>query len=201
MLTIGLTGAIGSGKSTVASILEGLGAPIIDADKIGHAMYEPGGPAYDAMVEVFGRDIVGADGRIDRRRLGAIVFSNLKELRKLETIVHPRMTERMREMVAEMRTHGERRPIVIEAAILIEAAWDALCDEVWMVVAPRQSVVERLARQRTIDPKRVEAMLGMQLSDEERRQHATRVIENTGTIAELSEKVAALWREALARNG
>ena len=123
MLTIGLTGGIGSGKSTVTKILAELGAPIIDADKVGHAIYEPGGPAYADMIATFGEGILAPDRTIDRKRLGPIVFADPNALRQLNAIVHPKMFARMREMVDAMRAAGERKPIVIEAAILIEANW------------------------------------------------------------------------------
>src|SRR5258708_32800886 len=103
MLTIGLTGGIGSGKSTVSRILADLGAPILDADKIAQSTYAPGGPAYEAVVAAFGKTIVAADGTIDRTRLGPIVFADPAALAKLTSIVWPATLARMREMIAEMR--------------------------------------------------------------------------------------------------
>jgi dephospho-CoA kinase len=119
MLTIGLTGGIGSGKSTVTRILADLGAPIIDADKVGHAIYQPDGPAYADMIAAFGEGILAPDRMIDRKKLGPIVFADPGALKRLNSIVHPKMFARMREMVAGMRSAGERKPIMIEAAILI----------------------------------------------------------------------------------
>ena len=200
MLTIGITGGIGSGKSTVARILADLGAPVIDADKVGHTIYEPAGPAYQELVNAFGQDILAPDGSIDRKKLGAIVFSDSAALKKLNAIVHPKMFERMRAMTAAMRKGGERRPIVIEAAVLIEANWIALCNEVWLVTASRERVVERVARDRGMKPEQTAARIKAQLSDAERRRHATLVIENDGTIDELKGRIAALWTDALKRN-
>src|SRR5690242_9533060 len=134
MLTVGLTGGIGSGKSTVAKILAELGAPSFDADKVGHEIYRPDGPAYHEVIAAFGSAVVALDGTIDRKKLGPIVFADPAQLRRLESIVHPRMFERMRAMVAEMRAQGVSAPIVIEAAILIEAHWQPLFDEIWLVV-------------------------------------------------------------------
>src|SRR6202162_2406124 len=133
MLTIGLTGGIGSGKSTVTKIISELGAPIIDADQVGHTIYLPGGPAYADMIAAFGEGILAPDRTIDRKKLGPIVFADPAALKRLNSIVHPTMFARMREMVQAMRAGGERKPIVIEAAILIEADWQPLFDEIWLV--------------------------------------------------------------------
>src|SRR5579863_2697850 len=199
MLTIGLTGGIGSGKSTVTKILAELGAPIIDADKVGHAIYEPGGPAYPDMIAAFGEGILAPDRTIDRRKLGPIVFADPSALKRLNSIVHPKMFTRMREMVTAMRAAGERRPIVIEAAILIEANWQPLFDEIWLVVTSRERVIERVERDRGLKPEQTEARLRAQLSDDERRKYATSVIRNDGTLEELRAAVTRLWQDALAR--
>jgi dephospho-CoA kinase len=200
MLTIGVTGGIGSGKSTVTRFLAELGAPIIDADKVGHAIYAPDGPAYSAVIAAFGREIVASDGTIDRKRLGPIVFGDAGALKRLNSIVHPKMFERMREMIEHLRAGGERNPIVVEAAILIEANWQALFDEIWLVIASKELVVERIARDRGLNPEQTEARVRAQLPDEERQKHSTLVITNNTTIDELRETVARLWQAALVRN-
>jgi dephospho-CoA kinase len=201
MLTIGLTGGIGSGKSTVAKMLAELGAPSFDADKVGHEIYLPGAPAYHDVIAAFGNAIVAPDGTIDRKKLGPIVFADPAQLKRLEAIVHPRMFERMGQMVAEMRAKGVTAPIVIEAAILIEAHWQPLFDEIWLVVAPREKVVQRVEAERGLKPEQTEARIKAQLPDEERRKHASIVIDNSGTIEELHVEVSGLWRELLIRNG
>ena len=145
MLTIGLTGGIGSGKSTVAKILGEFGAPIIDADKVAHTTYAPGGAAYDAVVTAFGADDRGADRTIDRKKLGAIVFGNPDQLNKLTLIVWPATYEGIRAKVDEFRASGAKTPIIVEAAILIEAKWNPLFDEIWLVRASRQAVIERMS--------------------------------------------------------
>lgn len=200
MLTIGLTGGIGSGKSTVAKFLAELGAPVLDADQVGHAIYQPGGPAYQEMIDAFGREILAPDGAIDRKKLGPIVFGDLAALKRLNAIVHPKMFTRMREMVAAMRAGGERKPIVIEAAILIEANWQALFDEIWLVTAAKERVIERIERDRGMRPEQTEARIRAQLSDDERRRHAALVVVNDGTLEQLRARVAELWRGALERN-
>jgi dephospho-CoA kinase len=198
-ITIGLTGGIGSGKSAASKILAELGAPAIDADKVGHEIYQPGTPAYRELIEAFGDRILARDGTIDRRKLGPIVFADPAALKRLNAIVHPKMFTRMGEMVAAMRRGGEKRPIVIEAAILIEANWQPLFDEIWLVTASREQVIERVERDRGLKPEQAEARIRAQLSDDERRRHATSVIRNDGTLEELRAAVTGLWQDALAR--
>ena len=198
-ITIGLTGGIGSGKSAASKILAELGAPAIDADKVGHEIYQPGTPAYRELIEAFGDRILAPDGTIDRRKLGPIVFADPAALKRLNAIVHPKMFTRMGEMVAAMRRGGETRPIVIEAAILVEANWQPLFDEIWLVTAARERVIERVERDRGLKPEQTEARIRAQLSDEERRKYATSVIRNDGTLEELRAAVTRLWQDALVR--
>src|SRR5208337_3407704 len=110
------------------------------------------------------------------------VFADAAALKRLTAIVWPRTFDRMRAMVAEIRAHGDRKPIVVEAAVLIEANWQPLCDEIWLVTAPRERVIERIALERGMKPEQTEARINAQLSDGERRKHATLVIENSGTV-------------------
>jgi dephospho-CoA kinase len=201
MLTIGLTGGIGSGKSTVAKILAELGAPSLDADKVGHSIYAPGGPAYQEIVAAFGERILAPDGTVDRKKLGPIVFADPAELKRLNSIVHPKMLAEMRAMVAAIRSRGETKPIVIEAAILIEANWMPMCDEVWLVTAAHEHVIGRVERERGMAREQIEARIRAQLSDADRMRYASLVIKNDGTLDELRAEVERVWRAALARNG
>ena len=198
-LTIGLTGGIGSGKSAASKMLAELGAPVLDADKVGHEIYQPGAPAYRDLIDAFGEGILATDRTIDRRKLGPIVFGDPAALKRLNSIVHPKMFTRMGEMVAAMRRGGDKRPIVIEAAILIEANWQPLFDEIWLITASRERVIERVERDRGLKPEQTEARIRAQLSDEERRKYATAVIRNDGTLDELRAAVTRLWQDALAR--
>ena len=200
MLTIGLTGGIGSGKSTVAQILGEFGAPILDADKVAHTTYAPGAPAYDAVVAAFGADIVAPDRTIDRKKLGAVVFGSPERLNKLTSIVWPATFDSIRRNVAELRAGGAKLPIVVEAAILIEANWHPLFDEIWLVRASREQVIARIESQRGLKPAETEARIRAQLSDEERAKHASLIIENNGSIEELRDLLKTVWAEALKRN-
>jgi dephospho-CoA kinase len=200
MLTIGLTGGIGSGKSTVTQILGEFGAEILDADKVAHTTYAPGGPAYDAVIAAFGAQVLAPDRTIDRKQLGAIVFGNPEQLNKLTSIVWPATRESMHRKIAELRAKGATLPIVVEAAILIEANWQSLFDEIWLVRAPREQVCVRIESQRGLKPSETEARIRAQLSDEERCKHASLIIENNGTLEELRELLKEIWAEALKRN-
>ncbi|HKN13139.1 MAG TPA: dephospho-CoA kinase [Candidatus Binatus sp.] len=201
MLTIGLTGGIGSGKSTVAQILGEFGATVLDADKVAHTTYAPGGPAYDAVIAAFGAQVVAPDRTIDRKKLGAIVFGNPERLNKLTSIVWPATRESIRRNVSELRASGAELPIVVEAAILIEANWQSLFDEIWLVRAPREQVVGRIEIQRGLKPSESEARIRAQLSDEERAKHASLVIENNGSLEELRNLLKEVWADVLKRNG
>lgn len=201
MLTIGLTGGIGSGKTTVSKILGELGAPVLDADKVAHSTYAPGGPAYEKVIAAFGREILAADGTVDRSKLGPIVFAKPGKLKELTDIVWPATLEALRNAVGDMRARGEKLPIVVEAAILIEANWMPMFDEIWLVTAARERVIERVERDRGMKPEQTEARIRAQLPDSERARHASLTITNDGTLDALRAEVERVWRAALARNG
>ena len=201
MLTIGLTGGIGSGKSTVAQMLGEFGAPILDADKVAHTTYAPGGPAYDGVIAAFGAQVLAPDRTIDRKKLGAIVFGKPEQLNKLTAIVWPATRDSIRRNIADLRAHGAKLPIVVEAAILIEANWQPLFDEIWLVCAPLEQVIPRIESQRGLKPEETEARIRAQLPNEERAKHATLTIGNNGSLEELRDLLKELWADALKRNG
>ena len=194
MRVVGLVGGIGSGKSTAAGMLAELGALVVEADAIGHGVYRAGTPGFDAVVRAFGPGIVGEDGEIDRRRLGPVVFGDSARLAELNRIVHPLIRGEIERRIAAARAGGRGRAVVVEAAILIEAGWRDLVDEVWVVVAPRERIVERLAEGRGIDRADAEARMRRQMSDDERRASADLVIENDGGLGDLRASVARAWQ-------
>jgi dephospho-CoA kinase len=197
-LVIGLTGGIASGKSTVSARLAALGAAIVDADWIGHQVIAPDGAAYRPVVETFGDGILGPDRSIDRRKLGAQVFADPALLKRLNAISHPLMARRMEQEIARLRAlpAGRRPPlIVLDAAILLEAGWDRLCDAVWTVEAPPEIALRRLKARNGLSEPQARGRLEAQLSNAERAARAQRVIRNSGTLEALEQAVAALWRE------
>jgi dephospho-CoA kinase len=195
---IGLTGGIGSGKSAASAILGELGATIIDADKVGHQVYEPWTPCWHDLVEAFGEGIVAAGGGIDRKQLAARVFADPLLLQKLNALVWPRIAEAIRERIGAMHGRTGAAPIVVEAAVLIEAGWQALVDEVWVVTASRERAIERVVATRGLSRAEVERRLDNQISDEERVAGAACVIRNDGTFGELRSALERCWRERIA---
>ncbi|MGH8065632.1 MAG: dephospho-CoA kinase [Candidatus Entotheonellia bacterium] len=190
---IGLTGGIGAGKSTVTQMLEELGAAVIDADKVGHQIYLPDLPAWREIVATFGQEVLNADRTINRQALGKIVFADPEALRTLNRIVHPKMFDRMAELIAELRARGGMKAIVVEAAVLIEANWMPLVDQVWVVMASEAVVVDRLAKRRNLSPEQVRTRIAAQLSNDERLKHAHVVIHNDGSLAEVRTAVQQAW--------
>ena len=193
MRIIGLTGGIGSGKSTVAQMLVARGAAFVNADLVGHRSYLKGTPTFERLVETFGPEIVGADGEIDRRKLGRRVFADPDDRHRLNNIVWPAMAEMMARDLDELRERGER-VAVLEAAILLEAGWQWLVDEVWVVVAAPETAVGRLEAA-GMEREQAEARIRSQLGNEERTCQADVVIENDGTPAELEARVQSLWEQ------
>jgi len=191
---IGLTGGIGPGKSTVAGILTQLGARVIDADRIGHEAYRPGSEGFARVVEAFGPGVVGADRAIDRRALGALVFADPAARARLNALVHPLIAAEVGRRIAAARAEGFDGPLVVEAAVLLEAGWRPLVDRVWAVSTRREHAVARILAARDLTREEVERRLDAQMSDAERRRHADLVIENDGSPAALRAAVEAAWR-------
>ena len=190
MRVIGLTGGIAAGKSTVSEALRDAGAAIIDADKIGHEAYQPGTEAHAALVDAFGEGIVAESGEIDRLRLGAVVFADPEQLLRLQAIVWPRMKQMMRERLDALAASGAE-VAVIEAAVLIEADWLDLVDEVWVVQVPESVAMQRLMTRNGLSAEDAQARIRAQLSNEERGRYAQVVIDNSGSIADARRRVEA----------
>ena len=189
---LGLVGGIGAGKSAAAAELVKLGAQLLDADAIGHALLEQR-PGFEAVVERFGSQILGPDGVIDRRRLGAIVFQEPRARRDLEEILHPKMRRTFERAIARAARKGEVEAVVLDAAILFEAGWDDLCDRIAFVDAPADVRRARLVEHRGWDATTINAREQAQLSEDVKRQRAGLVLRNDAGPDELREAVAALW--------
>ena len=191
MIVIGLTGGIGSGKSEVSRMLKEFGADIIDADRVGHEAYLPNTETYDKLVAEFG-DILQANGEIDRKKLGARIFAEPEARERLNAIVHPRMYAMIEERIQRLREQGATA-VVLDAAILIEAGWDSLVDEVWVVAAPEEMVVQRIGQRDGLSAEQVRQRIRAQITPEERARHAAVVIDNSGGMYELSAQVREVW--------
>lgn len=194
MIVIGLTGGIASGKSTAAEQLRKLGAVIIDADRVGHRSYEPGTPGFEKVVNAFGHDTVGKDGMIDRRVLGGKVFGAPQELERLNAILWPEIRRLIAEEIAQIRERDKDSVIVIEAAVLIEAGWQDLCDEVWVVTASPEVAIERLQSRNGLTREAALARINAQMTSKERAAYGQVVVDNSGTEEQLIQKVDRAWR-------
>ena len=191
-IVIGLTGGIGSGKSTVTQYLAELGAGVIDADKVGHEVFMPGTPAYRDVIDGFGKEIVTPAGEIDRKKLGQIVFDDIKARERLNRIMWSRIWE-----MIDLRIDALRKQnlsiVVVEAFGLIEAGWTSLVDQVWVTVVSERVVVERLKKQRSLAEEETLARIRAQLSVQERLKYADVVINNDGKPEEVKARVKELW--------
>ena len=192
MVVIGLTGGILAGKSTISGMLAEKGAVIIDADKIGHAAYKPHTETWQELLDAFGDGILKKNGEIDRKRLGEIVFADPDALSRLNRIVHPRMREMMREEIEQLRGEGVA-VVVLEAAVLIEADWIDLADEVWVAVAPEDVVIKRLRDRGGLSEEQARARIRSQLPAEERAKHADVIIDTDCDLSEVRARVDELW--------
>jgi dephospho-CoA kinase len=190
---IGLTGGIGSGKSTVAAMLAELGADVIDTDKVGHDVYRAGTEGCRQVMAAFGRDIVASDGSIDRRALAARVFADPEALRRLNAIVHPLIGLAVRDWLQRAQAEPRTAPIVVEAPVLMEAGW-RFFDEVWVVVVEPETAVARVTAARDMTADEVRRRLAAQMSNAERVRLADRVIHNDGDLDALRVEVGAAWR-------
>ena len=193
MKVVGLTGGIGSGKSTVAQFLVELGAVVIDTDKIGHEALKPDTEVWHEVVATFGRQILTPDGNINRKKLGDIVFGNPESLLKLNRIMHPRIYERVKAQLEGYRQRGVD-VVVLEAPLLLEASWTSLVDEVWVTVATESTVLRRLKERVGLSETDSLARLRSQLPVEKRVSHADVIINNDGDLHELKAKVKKLWQ-------
>ena len=204
MFVIGLTGGIGTGKSEVSRLLGTLGAEVIEADRVGHEAYAPGTPGWREVVEAFGVGVLDADGRIDRKRLGGIVFGDEQARERLNAIVHPIVRQLLEERIAGLEREGAR-VIVIEVPLLIEAIkqqsrWTRMLDEIWVVTAPVEQVVARVRARSGLDETAIRSRIGSQATERERIEHADAVIDNSGSLEGLKRKVTNLWCERAPQN-
>lgn len=197
MYLVGLTGGIGSGKSTVARLLDERGAVVIDADRIAREVVEPGTEGLAAVVERFGEDILDPEGRMDRAAVAEIAFSDDQAREDLNAIIHPRVRQRIAERLGEIAADERERNriVVLDVPLLVEGGGDHGYEDVLVVTAPEEVRVRRLVEDRGMDPDDVRARISSQASDEERLAVATHVIDNAGTMDELERQVDEVYAE------
>jgi dephospho-CoA kinase len=192
LIVIGLTGGIASGKSTVTQFFRDHDIPVIDADVLGHRTYDPGTETFDAVVATFGQDVVAEDGTIDRKVLGGKVFGKPDELKRLTDIVWPGIRKLATEKIAEFETAGNDL-VVLEAAVLFEAGWEDLTDEIWVVTVAPEEAIRRLKERNGMEEEAARARIDSQLSNDERTARADVIIENNGSLEDLQRTIQREW--------
>ena len=197
MLLVGLTGGIGSGKSTVARLLERRGAIVIDADHLAREAVARGTSGFDRVVDTFGSGVLNPDGDLDRVRLAAIIFADPERRAALEAIVHPEVARRFGDRVEELRDSG--RVVVYVSPLLVELGLAPAFDVVVIVTASPHLRVSRVASDRDLSPEDVRARMAAQATDEQRMEVADVLVDNDGALAELEPQIDRLWSDLEAR--
>jgi dephospho-CoA kinase len=198
---LAVTGGIGSGKTNVCAQLRALGASTIDADTLGHRAYEVGTPGYNAIVKEFGQQIVlAADKSIDRKALGALVFgeSNKLNMSKLTAIVWPLIAANLLAEVENLQREGSEI-IIIEAAVMIEANWFDLVDELWVIQVPKDVAIQRVMKRNSLTAQEAASRIGSQLSNEARCEYADLIIDTNRPIGDTNALVRQHYEHLQAR--
>jgi dephospho-CoA kinase len=194
-VVIGLTGGIASGKSTVAGQLHDLGAHVIDADRLGHRVYEPGTTGFQKVVNAFGHDIVAKDGTIDRRILGGKVFGAPEQMERLSEITWPEIRKLAAAEISDWKRKDRHGVIVLEAAVLLEAGWQDLVDEVWVITVKIATAVERLMARNGLSEEQAMSRIQSQMSTRERLEYADVKIDNSDALEDLHRRVERQWKQ------
>lgn len=189
---VGLTGGIGSGKSTVSRYFRELGVPVIDADEVARRLVEPGTPGLKALEEHFGHSVI-SEGHLDRRRLRTIIFSDINERHWVESLLHPMIQAELLKLADQ---HSEPY-VILEIPLLFEAGYRSLVNRILVVEATRDLQVQRVSQRDGVTAEQVEAVLQSQMDPQERRQLASDVINNTDDIDALRLKVELLHAKYL----
>jgi dephospho-CoA kinase len=193
MLKVGLTGSIAVGKSYVVSVLQELGCVTFDADRIAHSVMEPGATAYEDVVREFGEGVLAIDRKIDRAKLGAIVFADAIRRQRLNAIVHPRVMEAQNRLLAETEAANPDGIAVIDAALMIESGGYKRFDKLIVVFCDRETQVARLMKRNQLTREDAERRIAAQMPSDEKRKYADYEIDTTGTMEETRERVVAVY--------
>jgi len=194
-LSFGLTGGVACGKSTVARYFQDLGAHIIDADRVGHDLIGPGHAAHGEIVDRFGKEILDPGGRIDRKKLGPMVFADPQQLRALNAILHPRIIAHMRDLAAEHRKRNPRAVVIIDAPLIFETGMDGTLYKVMVVWCRPEQQLERLMTKTGISREEAEQRIKAQMPLEEKRGRADYLIDCSGTLEESRAQAKGLYTE------
>ena len=196
-MIICLTGGLASGKSTAVKYLAEKGAHVIDADILGHKAYDPGTDAHYAVIETFGQGVRGENDEIDRRALGKIVFDKPEELKKLTDIVWPEIRRLAETEISSVQRTDPGKIIVLEAAVLLEAGWQDIGDETWVITVERETAILRSMQRDGATREAVEQRLNSQLSDQDRIKFADRSFSNNEAEPQLLGQLDVAWQDYL----
>ena len=199
MLNVGLTGGIATGKSTVVRMLVKRGARVIDHDGLVHTLQEPGQPVWKRIVETFGRDILDADERIDRKKLGALVFDNEQRRKVLEGIVHPAVLEEAQRQRDRIGKEDEQAIVLSDIPLLLEVGMQECFDLILLVYAPPEVQIRRVMKRNNLSREEALSRLKSQMPIDEKPKFADLIIRNDGTMRELEKRADEVWQELLAR--
>jgi len=196
MLSVGLTGGIATGKTAVVAMLRELGCLVLEADKIGHQLIEPDGPAYEEVVREFGPGILTPEGLVDRQKLGPIVFTDPARLARLNAIVHPPVLAEQSRQLAAIQQADPHAIAVVEAALLIEAGFDKQLEFIVVTWCTPEQQIERLTARGTgrgLSVEQARQRIAAQMPMEEKRRRADAVIDCSGTLEHTRAQVIALF--------
>jgi dephospho-CoA kinase len=195
MVVIGVTGGVGTGKSTVARMFRELGASALDADVIAHRVMEPGKPAWRRIVKAFGKRVLNPDRTVNRTRLAAAVFNDPEERRRLESIVHPPVLREIRRALARLRRERKTRSVVVEIPLLLEVGAEKLVDVIVVVTAPAEAQRRRLKQQRGWSDKEIRARAKAQWDLPAKVALADAVIDNGNGVEATRTQVKRIWKQ------
>lgn len=177
--------------------LAGLGAKVIDCDKLAHELYEPGAVCFDPIVKHFGPTVVGADGKIDRKVLGPMVFSDPKQLSALNGIVWPRLLDEVQVRIKDAYEKEGFRTVVIEAAILLQAGWQKNCHEIWSMIIPREEAIKRIVERNGLTEEAAKQRIDSQMSNEQIVEHSNVVFSSLWSHEYTQKQAEKAWKELL----
>ncbi|MBP3384006.1 MAG: dephospho-CoA kinase [Firmicutes bacterium] len=195
MEIIGLTGGIGTGKSTVSRYLSEQNFAIVDADLISRQVVEPGMPLLDELEAAFGSDIINEDGSLNRKGLAAIVFNDVEKRKLMDSIMHKEILAEMRRVMEDFQQQGTHQGIIIDAPLLFEIGLEKWCGQVWLVTADMDLRIERVCARDDAKPEEVEARIRNQMSDDEKKKLSDEILDNSGTLEELHKQISELLQK------
>lgn len=198
---IGLIGGIASGKSKMSERFMKMGAGVIDCDKLAHSLYEPGEKCYGDIINAFGKEIVGDDGKIDRKKLGAIVFSNKDQLQILNQIVWPNLLEKAKEKIKQLYEEEKKQIVILEAAVLLQAGWEQECHEIWSCIIPSEVAAQRIMERNNLTEADAKARIAAQVKNSVVVAHSNVVFSSLWSYEYSQMQAEKAWNALLKRLG